>query len=146
MHSLSPSTRPIAATRPRNCRQNVQSRHRQGGIHRFSPPRPESLIWFRSLKNEWGRCTQGLTKFRTVSKPLSSYNTMVFIFPRHQVPAGHKVTYAEPYRIRMTDGVKTVSMLTKTSTLLLLVALTPSSTSIVFSLMPTLVPATSPAI
>ncbi|KAI2504487.1 Reverse transcriptase (RNA-dependent DNA polymerase) [Fragilaria crotonensis] len=75
---------------------------------------PDSLIWSKSLTNEWGRCTQGLKKFRSASEQIIGNNTMVFIFPS-QVPAGRKVTYAnfvctmrpgkaEPYRIRMTVG------------------------------------------
>jgi hypothetical protein len=75
---------------------------------------PDSLIWYKSLSNEWGRCTQGLTKSRPLSEQITGNNTMVFIYP-NQVPAGRKVTYAnfvctmrpgkaEPYRIRMTVG------------------------------------------
>ena len=75
---------------------------------------PDSLIWTRSLSNEWGRCTQGLKKSRSISEQISGNNTMFFIKPG-QVPAGRKVTYAcfvctmrpgktEPYRLRMTVG------------------------------------------
>ena len=75
---------------------------------------PDSAIWTKSLTNEWGRCTQGLTKSRPISEHIIGNNTMVFILP-HQVPAGRKVTYAnfvctmrpgkaELYRIRMTVG------------------------------------------
>jgi hypothetical protein len=72
------------------------------------------LKWYQSLTNEWGRCTQGVTKSRNVSEQIAGNNTMYFILP-HQVPAGRKVTYAtfvctmrpgkaEPWRIRMTVG------------------------------------------
>ena len=75
---------------------------------------PDSLIWTKSLSNEWGRCTQGLKKSRSLSEQISGNHTMVFIKP-HQVPAGRKVTYAtfvctmrpgktEVFRIRMTVG------------------------------------------
>ena len=75
---------------------------------------PDALKWYKSLTNEWGRCTQGVKKSRPVSEQISGNNTMVFILP-HQVPAGRKVTYAnfvctmrptktEPWRIRMTVG------------------------------------------
>ena len=75
---------------------------------------PDSAIWTKSLTNEWGRCTQGLTKSRPLSEHIIGNNMMVFILP-HQVPAGRKVTYAnfvrtmrpgkaELYRIRMTVG------------------------------------------
>ena len=75
---------------------------------------PDSLIWTKSLSNEWGRCTQGLHKSRSISERIAGNNTMVFILP-HQVPAGCKVTYAnfvctmrpgksEVYRLRMTVG------------------------------------------
>jgi hypothetical protein len=75
---------------------------------------PDSIIWTRSLSNEWGRCTQGLHKSRTISEQIAGNETMVFLLP-HQVPAGRKVTYAnfvgtmrpgkaEVYRLRMTAG------------------------------------------
>jgi hypothetical protein len=75
---------------------------------------PDSLIWSKSLTNEWGRCTQGLSKSRAVNDRINGNNTMFFIFP-NQVPHGRKVTYAqfvctmrpgkaEPWRIRMTVG------------------------------------------
>ena len=75
---------------------------------------PDSLLWSTSLSNEWGRCTQGLTKSRSRDDQILGNNTMVFIYP-HQIPPGRKVTYAnfvctmrpgkaEPYRIRMTVG------------------------------------------
>ena len=75
---------------------------------------PDSAIWLKSLSNEWGRCTQGLHKSRSVDDTILGNNTIVFIFP-HQVPAGRKVTYAnfvctmrpgkaEVFRIRMTVG------------------------------------------
>ena len=75
---------------------------------------PDSLIWTQSLSNEWGRCTQGLRKSRSISEQIAGNNTMFFILP-HQVPAGRKVTYAnfvctmrpgktEVYRLRMTVG------------------------------------------
>ena len=75
---------------------------------------PDSVRWYRSLTNEWGRCTQGLTKHRPLHEHITGNNTMFFIFP-HQVPHGRKVTYAqfvctmrpgkaEPWRIRMTVG------------------------------------------
>ena len=75
---------------------------------------PDSIIWSKSLTNEWGRCTQGLSKNCAVSDRINGNNTMFFIFP-NQVPHGRKVTYAqfvctmrpgkaEPWRIRMTVG------------------------------------------
>jgi hypothetical protein len=75
---------------------------------------PDSERWYKSLSNEWGRCTQGLHLHRTISEQISGNNTMFFIFP-NQVPAGRKVTYAqfvctmrpgktEQWRIRMTVG------------------------------------------
>jgi hypothetical protein len=75
---------------------------------------PDALKWYQSLTNEWGRCTQGVTKSRPVDAHIGGNNTMYFIRP-HQVPADRKVTYAtfvctmrpgkaEPWRIRMTVG------------------------------------------
>ena len=76
---------------------------------------PDSKIWTRSLANEWGRCTQGITKQRPIlDEHIAGNNTMFFIRP-HQVPAGRKVTYAsivctmrpgksEVYRVRITVG------------------------------------------
>jgi hypothetical protein len=75
---------------------------------------PDALKWYQSLTNEWGRCTQGVTKSRPVDTQIGGNNTMYFIQP-HQVPADRKVTYAtfvctmrpgkaEPWRIRMTVG------------------------------------------
>jgi hypothetical protein len=75
---------------------------------------PDSERWYKSLSNEWGRCTQGLHLNRTISEQISGNNTMFFIFP-NQVPAGRKITYAqfvctnrpgkaEQWRIRMTVG------------------------------------------
>jgi len=42
---------------------------------------PDSLIWYRSLSNEWGRCTQGLPKSHTISEHIAGHDTMVFISP-----------------------------------------------------------------
>ena len=75
---------------------------------------PDRPIWLKSLTNEWGRCTHGLTKNRSSAEIIVGNHTMIFILP-HEVPAGRKVTYAnfvctmrpgksEPYRIRMTVG------------------------------------------
>jgi len=76
---------------------------------------PDSQTWTRSLANEWGRCTQGITKQRPVlDEQIAGNNTMFFIRP-NQVPAGRKVTYAsivctmrpgksEVYRVRITVG------------------------------------------
>jgi hypothetical protein len=75
---------------------------------------PDHSIWLKSLSNEWGRCTQGLSKNRAPSDHVVGNRTMFFIRP-HEVPTGRKVTYAnfvctmrpgkaEPYRIRMTVG------------------------------------------
>ncbi|MFN9916082.1 MAG: hypothetical protein ACK53L_26060, partial [Pirellulaceae bacterium] len=76
---------------------------------------PESQPWTRSLANEWGRCTQGITKQRPVlDEQIAGNDTMFFIRP-NQVPAGRKVTYAsivctmrpgksEVYRVRITIG------------------------------------------
>jgi hypothetical protein len=75
---------------------------------------PDAIKWFASLTNEWGRCTQGITKTRTASTAIKGNNTIFFILPQ-SVPPGRKVTYAtfvctmrpgkaEPWRIRMTVG------------------------------------------
>jgi hypothetical protein len=75
---------------------------------------PAKPIWTTSLSNEWGRCTNGLSKQRTAKTTIKGNQTMVFIKP-HQVPLGRKVTYAnfvctmrpgksKVYRVRMTIG------------------------------------------
>jgi hypothetical protein len=54
---------------------------------------PDSAIWLKSLLNEWGRCTQGLHKSRSVDDTILGNNRIMLILP-HQVPAGRKVMYA----------------------------------------------------
>ena len=54
---------------------------------------PDSDIWTTSLTNEWGRCTNGMSKTRAPGKVIIGQQTMIFIFP-HQVPKGRKITYA----------------------------------------------------
>lgn len=75
---------------------------------------PDTVIWTKSLSNEWGRLAQGISKNRLSTDCILGNNTIFFILPS-QVPSGRKVTYAnfvctmrpgksEPCRIRMTVG------------------------------------------
>ena len=95
-----------------------------GKMHNPATGRPETIdsllngpdkdIWTISLTNEWGRCTQGLTKHRSTVTAIIGSSTIFFIKP-DQVPPGRKVTYvnfvctmrpgkSDPCRIRMTVG------------------------------------------
>jgi hypothetical protein len=75
---------------------------------------PNGIKWYASLTNEWGRCTQGISKTRPAHTAIKGNNTIFFILPQN-VPPGRKVTYAtfvctmrpgkaEEWRIRMTVG------------------------------------------
>jgi hypothetical protein len=95
-----------------------------GKMHNPATGRPETIdsllngpdrqIWTISLTNEWGRCTQGLSKHRSTATAIVGSSTIFFITP-DQVPPGRKVTYvnfvctmrpgkSDPCRIRMTVG------------------------------------------
>ena len=74
----------------------------------------DKLTWTTSLANELGRCAQGVGKSRTPSTQVAGTNTIFFI-PKHAVPTGEKITYAnfindirplkqETHRVRMTVG------------------------------------------
>jgi hypothetical protein len=54
---------------------------------------PNGIKWYALLTNEWGRCTQGLSKTRTAHTAIKGNNTIFFILPQN-VPPGRKVTYA----------------------------------------------------
>ena len=41
---------------------------------------PDSDIWTTSLTNEWGRCTNGMSKTRTPDRVIIGQQTMVFIY------------------------------------------------------------------
>ena len=75
---------------------------------------PDTIIWTKSLSNEWGRLAQGLSKTCLSTDCILGNNTIFFILPS-QVPSSRKVTYAnfvctmrpgksEPCRIHMTVG------------------------------------------
>ena len=75
---------------------------------------PDKLAWITSLAKYLVRCAQGVGKSRPSSTQISGTNAMFFI-PRHAVPAGEKVTYAnfinnirpvkkETHRVRMIVG------------------------------------------